>query len=44
MGLSMGPRHWLVRLARWLEVAGGRLGHIHFCVTQAMQEELQVGE
>ncbi|KAF5826742.1 glycosyl transferases group 1-domain-containing protein [Dunaliella salina] len=41
MGLSMGPNHWLVRVARALEVSLGRKGHIHFCVTQAMQQELQ---
>lgn len=41
LGLSMGPNHWLVRVARFLEVSWGRRGHIHFCVTQAMRQELQ---
>jgi len=42
MGLNMGTGHWLVKLAGWLEVSWGRRGDIHFCVTRAMQEELQV--
>lgn len=43
MGLGLGRRHWLVRLARAWERFWGRAGHAHFCVTRAMQQELEVG-
>eukprot|EP00741_Cyanophora_paradoxa_P005356 tig00000880_g5194.t1 len=40
MGISLGPRHPLVRLAERIERWFGRGAHANFCVTRAMQEDL----
>jgi beta-1,4-mannosyltransferase len=40
LSLQLGPRHPLVRLARWYEGALGRRADAHFCVSGAMQEAL----
>ncbi|KAF7236631.1 Chitobiosyldiphosphodolichol beta-mannosyltransferase, partial [Varanus komodoensis] len=42
MSLSLGRRHPLVRIAKWYEEFFGRLSHHNICVTDAMQEDLQV--
>jgi beta-1,4-mannosyltransferase len=41
LSLKMGRRHPVVRLARWYERIVGRYADVHFCVSRAMQEELQ---
>jgi beta-1,4-mannosyltransferase len=42
LALTQGKQHWLVKLARSYEHYWGRSAHAHFCVTRAMQQELQV--
>ncbi|KAG2445600.1 hypothetical protein HXX76_000211 [Chlamydomonas incerta] len=41
LALTQGARHPLVRLARSYEHFWGKRGDGHFCVTQAMQQDLQ---
>ena len=41
LALRLGPSHPLVRLAAWYEGVAGRRGHRHFCVSRAMQTDLQ---
>lgn len=42
LALSLRPGHWMVRLAARYEHFWGRRGTHHFCVTKAMQQDLQV--
>ncbi|XP_075998947.1 chitobiosyldiphosphodolichol beta-mannosyltransferase [Genypterus blacodes] len=41
MALTHGPRHPLVRLAKWYEHVFGPLATHNLCVTQAMRDDLQ---
>ncbi|XP_073398883.1 chitobiosyldiphosphodolichol beta-mannosyltransferase isoform X2 [Dendrobates tinctorius] len=40
MSLTNGPRHPIVRVAKWYEKIFGRLSSYNFCVTNAMKEDL----
>ncbi|KAM4026382.1 chitobiosyldiphosphodolichol beta-mannosyltransferase [Anomaloglossus baeobatrachus] len=40
MSLTNGPRHPIVRVAKWYEKIFGRLSDYNFCVTNAMREDL----
>ncbi|XP_040295837.1 chitobiosyldiphosphodolichol beta-mannosyltransferase isoform X1 [Bufo bufo] len=40
MGLTNGPSHPVVRVAKWYEKIFGRLSNYNFCVTNAMKEDL----
>eukprot|EP00037_Helgoeca_nana_P011710 m.105259 g.105259 ORF g.105259 m.105259 type:complete len:481 (-) comp21003_c0_seq1:67-1509(-) len=42
LGLSLGSTHPVVKLAWAIESVFGRLGTSHFCVTDAMREDLRV--
>ncbi|XP_062999667.1 chitobiosyldiphosphodolichol beta-mannosyltransferase [Elgaria multicarinata webbii] len=42
MSLTHGKRHPIVRIAKWYEEFFGRLSDYNICVTNAMQEDLQV--
>eukprot|EP00271_Cylindrocystis_brebissonii_P004875 TRINITY_DN16799_c0_g1_i1.p1 TRINITY_DN16799_c0_g1~~TRINITY_DN16799_c0_g1_i1.p1 ORF type:complete len:683 (-),score=141.96 TRINITY_DN16799_c0_g1_i1:1053-3101(-) len=41
LGLTLGPRHPLVRIHRWYERRFGIYAAGHLCVTKAMQHELE---
>ena len=41
LGLTLGEGHPLVKFAYQIEKVFGRLGHKHFCVTEAMQRDLK---
>ncbi|CAN2390783.1 Chitobiosyldiphosphodolichol beta-mannosyltransferase, partial [Pristimantis euphronides] len=40
MSLTNGPRHPIVRIAKWYEKIFGRLSDYNLCVTNAMKEDL----
>ncbi|XP_075141133.1 chitobiosyldiphosphodolichol beta-mannosyltransferase isoform X2 [Leptodactylus fuscus] len=40
MSLTNGPRHPIVRVAKWYEKIFGRLSNYNFCVTNAMKDDL----
>ncbi|KAE8579874.1 hypothetical protein XENTR_v10024221 [Xenopus tropicalis] len=42
MSLTNGPKHPIVRIAKWYEKVFGRLSDYNFCVTNAMKEDLMV--
>ncbi|XP_041362598.1 chitobiosyldiphosphodolichol beta-mannosyltransferase-like [Gigantopelta aegis] len=41
LGLSLGPRHPLVKFSNWYEKFFGRFAYINFCVTNAMRNDLR---
>ncbi|XP_068155390.1 chitobiosyldiphosphodolichol beta-mannosyltransferase [Drosophila tropicalis] len=41
LGMAGGEKSGLIRLAKWLERYFGSKAHSHFCVTQAMKDDLQ---
>ncbi|KAM4697998.1 chitobiosyldiphosphodolichol beta-mannosyltransferase isoform 2-T2 [Rhinophrynus dorsalis] len=42
MSLTNGPKHPIVRIAKWYEKLFGQLSDYNFCVTTAMKEDLMV--
>ncbi|NP_001091244.1 ALG1, chitobiosyldiphosphodolichol beta-mannosyltransferase L homeolog [Xenopus laevis] len=42
MSLTNGPKHPIVRIAKWYEYVFGRLSDYNFCVTNAMKDDLMV--
>ena len=40
LALRLPPRHPMLRLARWYELAAGRLAGAHLCVSAAFREDL----
>lgn len=41
LGLTLGPRHPLVRFSKWFEIFFGKKADAHLCVTKALKKDLK---